>query len=137
MSKSKIYFLIFTICLAGMMWIGINYNKPVSNANSGFQACWFKSITHLPCPSCGSTRSAVLFFHGEISKAVLLNPIGIILGIIGCVFPCWILLDWIKHSESFFRFYVLFEKLFQKKIIYLPITTLVLLNWIWNIYKNL
>jgi hypothetical protein len=137
MTKQKIYFFIFAACVAGMIWIAINFNKPVTIANRAIQACWFKSITHLPCPSCGSTRSAILFFHGEIVEAILLNPIGILLSILMLIFPVWILFDWLKRSESFFKFYIFFELSFRRKAVFMPFAALILLNWIWNIYKHL
>ena len=137
MTTKKIYRFIFASCLAGMIWIALNFNKPITIGNIAVQACWFKTITHLPCPSCGSTRAAILFLHGKFSAAFFMNPIGILLSILMFIFPCWILFDWLRNSESFLKFYFYFQNLFRRKIILFPFATFILLNWIWNIFKNL
>jgi hypothetical protein len=38
--------------------------------------CALKSRLHLPCPTCGMTRSLVLSLHGEIGKAWRIAPGG-------------------------------------------------------------
>jgi hypothetical protein len=37
--------------------------------------CLFHSITGVPCPSCGATRSAVSLVHGDIFYALKMNPL--------------------------------------------------------------
>lgn len=36
--------------------------------------CMFHTITGVPCPSCGATRSATLLAHGEVVRALAMNP---------------------------------------------------------------
>ena len=38
-------------------------------------SCFFKTITGIPCPTCGATRSVVYLASGEISAAILMNPL--------------------------------------------------------------
>ncbi|MGE5174143.1 MAG: DUF2752 domain-containing protein [Betaproteobacteria bacterium] len=38
-------------------------------------SCVFKGLTGLPCPTCGSTRSVVHLVHGDISGALMMNPL--------------------------------------------------------------
>lgn len=38
--------------------------------------CFFKLITHLPCPFCGATTSFTLIAHGDFHRALLANPWG-------------------------------------------------------------
>jgi hypothetical protein len=43
----------------------------------------------------------------------------------------------VKKTASFYRVYLLAEKFISKKPIALILVVLVLLNWYWNIKKNL
>ncbi len=43
----------------------------------GFPTCPFLSLTGLPCALCGGTRAAQAALHGEVSRALYLNPAGI------------------------------------------------------------
>lgn len=37
--------------------------------------CAFHDLTGLPCVTCGATRAAIAFFHGNISNAWKWNPL--------------------------------------------------------------
>jgi hypothetical protein len=37
--------------------------------------CVFKTLTGIPCPTCGSTRSLVHLSHGDIVPAFFMNPL--------------------------------------------------------------
>lgn len=37
--------------------------------------CVFKSLTGLPCPTCGTTRAFGRLFAGDISGAIAMNPL--------------------------------------------------------------
>jgi hypothetical protein len=38
-------------------------------------ACVFRELTHIPCPTCGSTRAGTHLLHGEFFAALTLNPL--------------------------------------------------------------
>ncbi len=38
-------------------------------------SCVFRTLTGLPCPTCGSTRSMVCLVHGDLSGALMMNPL--------------------------------------------------------------
>ncbi len=38
-------------------------------------ACVFRTLTGLPCPTCGSTRSLVHLSHGDVVSAFAMNPL--------------------------------------------------------------
>jgi len=99
----------------------------------GFTFCLFKNYTGLPCPSCGSTRSTIELFHGNILKSLLINPLGIITNILLLTSTVWIIKDIITNKETFLP--ALKNKWPLKVLI--PILIIVFVNWIWNIFKGL
>lgn len=40
-----------------------------------FSVCYFKALSGLPCPTCGSTRTAGCLFHGDLPGAFAMNPL--------------------------------------------------------------
>ncbi len=58
-------------------------------------ACPFRALTGIPCLSCGTTRAAEALLHGEMLRALSINPLatlagaGFIAG--GVVAPLWTL----------------------------------------------
>lgn len=36
--------------------------------------CPLRSVTGIPCPLCGSTRGVIAAVHGEVGRALTLNP---------------------------------------------------------------
>ncbi len=39
------------------------------------QACPLRTLTGIPCPTCGTTRAAVAFLHGDLLGAFVWNPL--------------------------------------------------------------
>lgn len=37
--------------------------------------CWLRHALGVPCPTCGSTRCALALAHGDLRRAILLNPL--------------------------------------------------------------
>jgi len=44
--------------------------------------CIFRSITGIPCPTCGTTRAATAFLNGEILAAFAANPLAAAMGLL-------------------------------------------------------
>ena len=137
MSKNKLYVLILIACFLGYSWLLFLKLAPVKNSGLDLTVCVFKRVTSLPCPSCGTTRAVSYLFNGEIVKSLFLNPFGIIVAVIMVVSPGWILWDVIAKRQSFYNFYIKTESIIRKKEIAIPLIILVILNWVWNIYKHL
>jgi len=136
----KTYILLAILSMAGYAWLGWNLvedsSAPTACPVNG--ACLFKAVTHLPCPSCGTTRALVLLMEGEVRGSLLVNPFGAVLGLMLIIVPIWILLDTIRKSNGFFRCYSLAERvLATNKWISASAIAVVLLNWFWNISKGL
>lgn len=43
---------------------------------SGAVPCAFASLTHLPCPGCGSTRAVQALVEGDLDGVLRMNPFG-------------------------------------------------------------
>lgn len=136
MGRNKLYVLLATACAAGYIWLMLTYHRAFSLALEP-GVCLFKRVTGIPCPSCGSTRSVLSFLKGDITGALLLNPFGIIIVCFLLVIPFWLLYDVLSHQNTLFTFYNRTELFLKRKWIAIPAILLVLLNWIWNIFKGL
>lgn len=132
--RPRLYWIVLAGSAAGYTWIGLHLWKPLY-AN-GFEICFFKKATDLPCPSCGATRSALHFLNGELLAAMQLNPVGIILALLLFVFPIWIVIDHHFSSSTFYRFYLWAEVQIRKPMIAALGIILVVANWIWNFKKG-
>lgn len=136
MSRNKLYTLLSTACAAGYIWLILTYHRTFSLALEP-GVCLFKRVTGVPCPSCGSTRSVLSFLKGDFAGAILLNPFGVIILIILLVFPVWIIYDVLSRKSTLHHFYNRSELFLRRKWIAIPAILLVVLNWVWNIAKNL
>ncbi len=140
MSRTKLYLIVLLICLAGYFWIGYHYiNTTEFNVKneSNLEFCMFRSITGVPCPSCGMTRSVTTIARGNIINAMWWNPLGLIMFVSMITFPLWIISDLVLRKNSFFLFYKKVETFFQNKIVAIISIAAVLMLWIWNLIKFL
>jgi hypothetical protein len=59
-------------------------------------ACPFRSITGIPCPTCGTTRAAVALLNGRVGDALAINPLATAAGLTfllgGLLAPAWVTL---------------------------------------------
>ena len=136
MVRNKLYAILAAACAAGYTWLLLTYYRNISN-ESDFGVCLFKQVTGIPCPSCGSTRSVLALLRGDFAGALFWNPFGILIILILIISPVWMIYDIVLRKESLYIFYNRSEQFFKRKWIAIPAITLVLLNWIWNIYKGL
>lgn len=134
--SNRIYVLFILLCTAGYIWLFYSLNHPVSDDTS-LHACWIKQATGIPCPSCGSTRSAMALMNGEFFSAISINPIGIILLAGLLLLPFWMLFDKLSGKQSLPDFYLKAERTLRQPKIAIPLIILVLMNWAWNIAKGL
>jgi hypothetical protein len=137
LSRKNLYILLLGACLAGYAWVfyHLQTTKGFTEAEVGF--CIFKHTTGLPCPSCGSTRSVVSVFMGDLAGAFYWNPLGLIVLTIMVVAPLWIAIDVIRGKDSLHRFYIKAEAVLRKKWVAIPAIVLIIINWIWNFIKGL
>ena len=137
MSKKNLYTFLLLLSLAGYIWIAWNVID-TSKKKSTPDFCLFKTVTHIPCPSCGTTRAIVLLVNGQIKNSFMTNPFGILAALALVIIPLWIILDITRNKESFLKYYKLAEQfIIKNKWVSITAITIVLLNWIWNITKGL
>lgn len=130
------YLFLSAACVVGFVWIIFSYNRnSLMEGDPG--VCLFKRLTTIPCPSCGSTRSVLSILKGDFSGAVAWNPIGFLLIFFLLVTPLWVLLDVIRNKSTLFIFFRNGELFLQRKWVASSAILVVVLNWIWNIYKDL
>lgn len=136
MKKNKLYRFIVIACFIGYGWLFFAIQKQKQIQQNEFTVCLFKKITNIPCPSCGTTRAVIEISKGGFISSLFLNPFGIIVAIIMIVCPIWIGYDYFFKKDSFFQFYKKTEAFLRIKKVAIFCVILVLLNWIWNINKN-
>ncbi len=135
MTRNKLYVFLSTACTVGLVWLIIAYNRNISGEVDG-GVCLFKRITSLPCPSCGSSRSVLALLKGDLSGAFRLNPFGFIVLAVMVTTPVWIIIDLIYQKATLFSFFTKAESFLSRKWVAVSGVLIVLLNWIWNIYKG-
>jgi hypothetical protein len=138
MTRNGLYRFVAIASLVGYLTVGYLWMNGFEDQNHELiKVCLFKNITGLPCPSCGTTHSIVALIHGDFKKAVMENPLGIILALSLVIFPIMILIDYFKSKDYFYQFFLKTEFMFRKKFVAIPAIVLVLINWIWAIHKGL
>ncbi len=137
MHKNKLYLFLTIACIAGYGWLLFAFNNTEQLNNNANSVCLIKQATNLPCPSCGTTRSAVSIINGNFSDAFLWNPFGFVVLAIMLLLPIWLLSDFIKGNNSLQNAFLQTEKIVSRKWIAVSAIFLVAANWIWNIYKEL
>src|SRR3982750_2786381 len=60
----------------------------VALATPGIQLprCVFKTVTGLPCPTCGLTRTIIALSRGPVDRALFLNPLATLLAAAGLLY---------------------------------------------------
>jgi hypothetical protein len=46
---------------------------------SPVKLCWVASVLRVPCPGCGLSRAGIALLHGDVSRALALHPLSIVL----------------------------------------------------------
>jgi hypothetical protein len=61
-------FLSVSCSMAASVYLWLNLGMP-------WPGCWVRRLTGLPCPTCGATRCAMSFAHGDLLGAWRHNPL--------------------------------------------------------------
>lgn len=101
------------------------------------EGCFIKQISGVPCPTCGTTRSVITIIKGNYLAALNINPIGYLVIIIMLIVPVWICIDWLLKKHTALTYYKKAEQFLKKPPVAILFILLLIVNWIWNIYKRL
>lgn len=136
MSRTRLYLLLGTLLTTGYAYLA--YSLFYSHSHSGITVCPIKNITGIPCPSCGTTRSVISLLQGDFNQAAYINPLGFLAAAVMIVLPFWLLYDVALKKDTFLVRYKNAEnKIKGNKLLIALAACLMLINWIWNIYKGL
>lgn len=135
MTRNRLYFFLFLALIAGYSYVFSETCMKISHPT--FTPCIFKNITGIACPSCGVTRSVLLLIHGNVTFAILTNPLGLIVAAIMAITPLWMLYDVFLKRDTLHSSYLKTEKILKTPLIAMLLFILISANWAWNIHKGL
>ena len=131
-ARGRLYPLLLLLSACGYVWLFVSND---GSRGVGWSGCLTKSLFHIPCPSCGTTRAVRAAFHGEWMDSLYYNPLGILVAALMVIVPIWIIADFLTGSASFLRAYHYIEKKLRKRPYALTGILIILINWIWNLVK--
>ena len=135
MTRNRLYLLLAFGVLAGYVYV-LWFSHQAMHSDT-FTPCLFKNTTGIACPACGSTRSALLLSQGNITDALLMNPIGLLMAVIMLIAPFWLLYDVTLKKDTLYNSYKNGESIIRTKWVAITLIILILINWAWNIQKGL
>jgi Protein of unknown function (DUF2752) len=96
----------------------------------GLPPCTFRSMTGVPCPSCGMTTSFALLMHGDLENSLRANAVGTLLALFGLAVIPWSL-------ASVWRKRPLFITSMERATLWIVIIFVVLLLTRWFVVVGL
>lgn len=103
----------------------------VALATPGIQLprCAFKTITGLPCPTCGVTRTVIALSRGDIARGVAMNPLAALACVVGAVYLLY------AAAVLIFRLPRLRPTLtaIDARLLRIAAVTALAVNWLWLI----
>jgi hypothetical protein len=94
--------------------------------------CAFHGLTGLPCITCGATRAAIAFFHGNISNAWKWNPLVFTFLCGLSIFNVYALIVLAGRAP---RLRIAFRTQAEKKYARIIVITALALNWIYLLLR--
>jgi hypothetical protein len=111
---------------------------PETEVWHGETLCLFRTVFHIPCPSCGTGHAMqVLLRDGDVGTSLMLNPFGIVVIALTIVTAFIIVSDLLKKGRWFETILQQFHLVLKRRpVLGALLILLVLLNWGWNFYKS-
>ncbi len=124
-------------CLAAYSWLGWVITTNPGLEQGHLRLCYIRNVTGIPCPSCGSTRSVLHLAQGHFQEALQNNPLGFVLFLLLILLPTGLFYDLIRQKEVTWQLWNKLEKQLKQPLIAIPLGSLLVINWIWNIVKDI
>lgn len=93
--------------------------------------CPFRLLIGFPCPGCGGLRAANMLLRGDVLSALYTNPLSCIVMIFFAILPFIYLYDKVANKRLVAN---ILAQPWNRKITRI-VFAIILLNWVWNIYK--
>lgn len=135
-NRNRFYLFILLVSLISYLWLALIGQLKPDEVGTKFDLCPIHRFVHIPCPSCGSTRSVLSLMHGDLAGGLYWNPLGFFILAVLVVAPFWLGYDLISKKSTLFQFYLLFENTLRRKWVAIPAIALLLINWAWNVVKG-
>jgi len=132
--SQRFYKYILLFHLTAGLWAGLQFFHLLP---SSFSVCPLKSIAGIPCPGCGTTRAGIAFLNGHFFEALLINPVGLVVSVIMMLAAILLVVDLATGRPRLKNFFIAADHFIKKPAVFVPIITLILLNWGWSITKAL
>lgn len=106
-------------------WFALHLTWPV---------CLFHAITGHPCATCGATRSAIAFFHGQFGVAWVWNPLAFVVYSTLSIFNAYAFVVLISRTR---RLRIAHLSAGEKNFMRTAAVILLAANWIYLLTANL
>lgn len=136
--RHRLYLFLLLGCAAGYLRLLLLYRQPVGDpapVEVGF--CMIKEVTDFPCPACGTTRSALSLLDGHWADALYWNPLGYLAVLVLLLLPPLMLYDLLTGRMLVAGLYDRFIAFINHRPVAVVAIALVVVNWLWNIFKGL
>ena len=115
LTRNRFNLFLTLACLVGYGWLALVSRLKPEEVGKRYDVCLIRHFVHIPCPSCGSTRSVLALMHGDLAGGLYWNPLGFVIIATLIVAPFWIGYDLLLKKETLYRFFRLFEKTLCRK----------------------
>ncbi|MFZ9981845.1 MAG: DUF2752 domain-containing protein [Cyclobacteriaceae bacterium] len=132
--SQRFYKYIFLFLSTAGLWAGLQFFRLLPSTLS---VCPVKSIAGIPCPGCGTTRAGIAFLNGHFYEALLINPLGLVVCAVLAFTGVMLVVDLTTGQTQLKNLFMSADHIIKKPAVFVPIITLILLNWGWSITKAL
>ena len=95
--------------------------------------CLFHALTGHPCVTCGATRSAIAFFHGQFFAAWNWNPLAFLFYCALSIFDAYAFVVLVTRAP---RLRITHATATEKNFVRVAVVVLLAMNWIYLLISN-
>jgi hypothetical protein len=132
--SQRFYKYVFLFQLTAGLWAGLQFFGFLPEV---FTICPLKSIAGIPCPGCGTTRAGIAFLNGHFIEAFLINPVGLIVSVMMMLTAIMLVSDILTGRPHLRNLFLAGNSFLKKPAVFIPVVSIILLNWGWSINKAL